>query len=149
MGTAFNGFDKSEDQEEKKRLEHERLLKQHLKKNEGGFIMPNLQNYFIKLLSEKKKTINDVAKRGSVGASNLAKIYEGVRLAPKRDTVIKIGFGLELSIQECQDFLQYCEVGLLNPKIRRDSIIMFCLDINVNAKECDRMLSGENERGII
>lgn len=66
-------------------------------------------------------------------------IFSGERI-PKRDIILRIAIALSLDIPETQRLLCLASRGNLYPKIKRDSIIIFCLKNNYDIYKTDEIL---------
>ena len=84
-----------------------------------------------------------------MSSSYLYKLSEGKRKSPTRNKAWQICFGLGLDIDESNEFLKIAGVGILYPKLGRDSIIMFCLEKGWGIIECEELLEKYNESSII
>ena len=85
----------------------------------------------------------------NMSSSYLYKLSEGKRKSPTRNKALQICFGLGLDIDESNEFLKTAGVGILYPKLGRDSIIMFCLEKGWGIIECEELLEKYNESSII
>ena len=109
----------------------------------------SLAEYINELVEEKKTKIADVARKAHMSSSYLYKLGEGKRKSPTRNKALQICFGLGLDIDESNEFLKTAGVGILYPKLGRDSIIMFCLEKGWGIIECEELLEKYNESSII
>jgi len=93
-----------------------------------------------KMLARKKNVKNlAVFDLGQVDRSYGYEIVKGKK-KPSRDKVIKICFGLQLSIPEAQLLLRHSGFSPLTPKARRDATVMFALAHGVNLMNANDML---------
>mgnify|MGYP003098823199 CR=1 FL=1 len=106
----------------------------------------SLAEYINALVENKKTKLSIVAHMSS---SYLYKLSEGKRKSPTRNKALQICFGLGLDIDESNEFLKTAGVGILYPKLGRDSIIMFCLEKGWGIIECEELLEKYNESSII
>jgi len=81
--------------------------------------------------------------------SYLYKINQGVKTNISRDKVIQICFGFGLDCNESETLMRAANANPLYPRIRRDSIILFCLENGKSVIECDRMLDEAGEDTIL
>ena len=104
----------------------------------------SLAEYINALVENKKTKLSIVARK-----AHLYKLSEGKRKSPTRNKALQICFGLGLDIDESNEFLKTAGVGILYPKLGRDSIIMFCLEKGWGIIECEELLEKYNESSII
>ena len=121
-------------------------IEKFLEKNKDNFINGSLGEYISYLLDEKKLTIARVARRGQMSASYLYKINENAKTEISRDRLLQICFGFGLTSQESQKLLRLGRAGELYPLVKRDSIIIFCLDKHIDIIECDKKLDEIGEK---
>ncbi len=110
----------------------------------GGEIINNISTYLNSFMTEK--TISELSKSSDLSESYLYKLLEGKRINPSRDTLLKICFGLNLGIDESNSLLRAGSFNILYPRIKRDSIIIFCLNKKYSLVQCDQMLLESGER---
>lgn len=109
----------------------------------------SLAEYINALVENKKTKLSIVARKPHMSSSYLYKLSEGKRKSPTRNKALQICFGLGLDIDESNEFLKIAGVGILYPKLGRDSIIMFCLEKGWGIIECEELLEKYNESSII
>ena len=120
-----------------------------IEENTEEIICVDLRDYIVNLLQEKKLTVAKVSSRGQMSGSYLYKLNQGVKENPSRNKVIQMCFGFELDAEESQRFINVAGVGKLYPRVRRDSIILFCLENHIEILECDRMLEEAVDKTIL
>jgi len=79
--------------------------------------------YLKEILAQKNMTPSEVAKRSGQG-EYVYKVFRGER-KPSRDVLIAIGIGMQLSIEEMQKILRSARSAQLDPRDKRDSIILY------------------------
>ncbi len=72
-------------------------------------------------------------------------IFAGKSL-PGRDNAIMLAFGLQCTLIETQRLLRLAGVSELWPKVRRDAIILWCVDHGMTREQCDDQLWGLGEK---
>ena len=89
-------------------------------------------DYLCELLKEKDISITQIANRSGQG-EYVYKVFKGER-KPSRDVVISISIGMGLTVEETQLLLRISKLAILDPRDRRDSVILYSLkeshDIN-------------------
>ena len=121
----------------------------YINENSGEMIDRELWQYISNLLEEKRLTIAKAARRGQMSDSYLYKIKQGRKVNISRDKMIQIGFGLGLTAEESRKLMRIAGVGELYPRIRRDSIILYCLEKHIDIIECDSMLEAAGDKTIL
>ena len=89
------------------------------------------------------KDIEDYLDFDELASVSLAEYINA--LVENKKTKLSIG----LDIDESNEFLKTAGVGILYPKLGRDSIIMFCLEKGWGIIECEELLEKYNESSII
>ena len=56
---------------------------------------------------------------------------------PGRDRAIMLAFGLKCDLRETQRLLRLAGASELWPKVRRDAIIIWCINQGMTRSECD------------
>ncbi len=121
----------------------------YIEENSYAFIDKELWQYVNDLLIKKNLTIAKAAQQAQMSDSYLYKINQGRKTNISRDKIIQLCFGLELNIDESKQFMRIAKVGELYPRIRRDSIILFCLENKIDIIECDRRLEEAGDKTLL
>lgn len=132
----------------KSMLKNTKNIEQFIKSNESHFAKRDLAAYLEKLLEEKNMKKSDVFKRAGFNASYGYDVFSQKR-KPSRDKALALCFGLMLNADEANHLLNYASLSELYPRIRRDSIIMFALDHNIDIDRCNYLLMDSGEDTII
>ncbi len=104
-----------------------------------------LADYLHALLDEKGMSRADAIRASGVNTTFGYQVFQGTR-TPGRDNAIMLAFGLGCSLVECQRLLRLAGVSELWCKLRRDAVIILCLERGMTRDECDDELYrlGEN-----
>lgn len=86
-----------------------------------------LASYLASLLREKGLMRSEVLRSCGLNSTFGYQIFQGTR-KPGRDHAIMLAFGLRCTLRETQRLLRYAGVNELWVKLRRDAIIMFCIE---------------------
>lgn len=105
------------------RLSKSTDIKKFLDENEDEFINLNCVDFLNSIIAQKNITIASVAKKSGQG-DYVYKVLNGER-KPSRDVLISIAFGMQLSLDETQLLLRISKNAMLDPRDRRDSIIIY------------------------
>ncbi len=104
-----------------------------------------LRDYLYELLEDRGVKRADVVRASGVNATVVYDIFAGKSL-PGRDRAIMLAFGLGCSLRETQRLLRLAGVSELWPKVRRDAIVIWCIEQGRTREECDEELWGFGER---
>lgn len=105
-------------------------------------------SYFNQLMKEKGLSIGYLVVRTTLSQSYLYQIASGVRRLG-RDNAIILAFAMALSLEQTQRLLRYSNNAILYPKVRRDAIIICCINCNMTCEQADDMLLKHSEKGLI
>lgn len=110
----------------------------------GNEIIHNISTYLNSFMTET--SVSALSRESGLSESYLYKLLEGKRCNPSRDTLLQICFGLHLDIDQCNCLLRAGNFNVLYPRIKRDSIIIFCINKNYALLQCDQMLADSGEK---
>lgn len=109
---------------------------------EKEFLTYTPVSYLNELMAIKNITVSSIAKNSGRG-EYLYKIFNNKR-NPSRDILISIAFGMKLSLEETQLLLRISKFAILDPRDKKDSIIIYGLTHNLTVFQTDDMLSENN-----
>ena len=119
-------------------------IKNYLDNNESECINIDLDAYLGDLIKKKGLGRKYIFNRGNIAKNYGYHLLSGRKKSPSRDMMIKFCLGLELNIDEAQQLLRISRLGSLYARDKRDSVIMFCLENQKTALECDLLLDEMN-----
>lgn len=96
----------------------------------------SLPDYLFALLNEKNLHRADVIRASGLNATFAYQVFQGTRRIG-RDHAIMLAFGLGCTLVETQRLLRLAGVSELWCKVRRDAIIIYCVDRGMTREECD------------
>lgn len=103
---------------------------------EGFTSERSLADYLHELLMAKDLKRADVYRASGLNSTVVYDAFSGKsRLG--RDNAIMMAFGLGCSLREAQRLLKLAGVAELYPKVRRDAIIIWCIDRGMSREACD------------
>ena len=82
-------------------------------------------DYLTELLRQKDMSLAQVANQSGQG-EYVYKVFRGER-RPSRDVVLAIAFGMQLCVEETQLLLRISKLAVLDPRDKRDSVILYSL----------------------
>ena len=100
-------------------------IKDFINEYEQEFRNITWQEFLSNIIGEKKISSSDVAKRSGQG-EYVYKVIRGER-KPSRDVCIAMSIGMSLTLDETQLLLRVFKWAILDPRDKRDSIIMYSL----------------------
>lgn len=92
---------------------------------ENEFMALSCTELLNELLADKKLSLAEVVKR-SGQSDYVYKVFRGER-KPSRDILIAIAVGMGLSVDQTQLLLRVSKLAALDPRDRRDSVIIYGL----------------------
>ncbi len=98
-----------------------------------------LSDYAHELLREKDLKRSEAIRASGLNTTYGYQIIQGTR-HPSRDNVIMLAFGLRCTLTETQRLLRCAGVSELWCKLRRDAIIIYCVEHSLSREECDDVL---------
>lgn len=113
--------------------------------DQGDVIERRLPDYLFELLAERGMKRADVVRLSGINVTVVYDIFAGKSL-PGRDRAIMLAFGLRCSLRETQRILRLAGVSELWPKVRRDAIIIWCIEQGMTRDSCDDELWRFGER---
>ena len=96
----------------------------------------SLADYLWQLLKEKGLKRSDVFRAAGINVTFGYQAFSDDR-GLGRDNAIMLAFGMHCTLQETQRLLRLAGHAELWPKVRRDAIMIFCLDRGMTRVECD------------
>jgi transcriptional regulator with XRE-family HTH domain len=92
------------------------------------------------LLRRKDINITKLALESGVSVPYAHSLFSGRKNAPRKDILLRLAFGLGLTLEETNRLLTLGGVSHLRAKNRRESIIIFCLENNHSIEATDELL---------
>lgn len=114
---------------------------------QGETIDRELPDYLYSLLDARGMNRSQVARISCINTTFLYNIFEG-KSKPKRDNALMLAFALGCDLRETQRLLRLAGVSELWPKVKRDAIIIWCIEHGYTREECDDELYRLKERVI-
>lgn len=114
---------------------------------EPDFFDLTLAEYLAQLIDEKKLKKAVIIAESGLERTYAYQIFSGKKL-PKRDKLLALAFGMQLTYEETQTLLKVNEYAQLYPKNRRDSMIIFALNKGQSIFELNETLFSMGEHTI-
>ena len=114
----------------------------------SGYKEPQLAEYLQQLLDKHEMTIPDLIVKTLLSKSFVYQIFSGKR-NPGRDILLRMAFAMHLSVEETQHLFLVAGKGALYPKVRRDAVIIYCLEQGMPLDEANDFLIHVSERELL
>ncbi|MGN0156821.1 MAG: helix-turn-helix domain-containing protein, partial [Lachnospiraceae bacterium] len=125
------------------RILQEKDISTYLEKYENELITISPAELLNTYISQKDMKVSEVAKASGQG-EYVYKVFNGER-KPSRDILIAISFGLKLSMDEVQLLLRVFGYAMLDPRNKKDSIIIYSIKSKKSVEELNDLLFDNNE----
>ena len=113
----------------------ESSLDQLLASGSASFGFPGFAEYISSLCRQKGEAPERIIRRANIEKSYGHQLFSG-RRSPSRDTVLQLAFGFELDYEAAQELLKIARKSLLHPRVKRDMVIVFCLQHHISVVDC-------------
>jgi len=114
-----------------------------LDENEHELLKETIQGYLGGLLAGKNLKTAEVAQSSGQG-DYVYKVFQGKRKA-SRDILLAISIGMNMTVPETQMLLRIAQTAQLDPRNRRDSVIIYSLNNETSIESVNDILFDINE----
>lgn len=118
-------------------------IQSFLDENENELLLETVHGCLTGFLAEKDMKAADVAHNSGQG-DYVYKVFQGKRKA-SRDILLAIAIGMGLSLAETQFLLRIAQSARLDPRNRRDSVIIYALNNTLSIEQANDILSDVDE----
>lgn len=101
-------------------------LEEYLDKYNQSFDFIAIDKYLCYLIEQSKLSKHKVIQKTNINKFYAYQILNGTK-RPIRNKVLTFVFALELDLDDAQKMLKCCDYAILNPRKKRDSIIIYCI----------------------
>lgn len=108
-----------------------------------GKYQTNLSQYIKEILERKNMSIADLHRTSLIDRNYIYQIMDGSK-KPGRDKIVAIAIGAGMSLEECQQALEISKEGILYPKSRRDSVIIYAINNKLSIMDLNSLLEKYN-----
>ena len=119
-------------------------LDRFLSENQDHFFDRSVQEVLNDLVAKKGISKAVLAKQAGMSEVYLHQVFAG-RRNPSRNRLLCLGFGLNATLEECQDLMKQCGLAQLYPGKKRDAIIIYGLIHEMTLFEVNDKLFTEDE----
>jgi transcriptional regulator with XRE-family HTH domain len=107
----------------------------HTEFDEDGF-----RNFLHDVLHQRGINVTTLAFESGVSVPYAYGLFNGRKSNPRKDVLLRLAFGLGLSLAETNRLLTLGGVSELRAKTRRDSIVIFCIEGKHTLEDTDELL---------
>ena len=117
----------------------ERSLENILQRTESAYLHITFADYLSDWCRDHQEVPEQIIRRANLEKSYGHQLFSGKR-KPSRDTVIQLAFALHAYVAEAQEMLKITRKSLLYPRIKRDTVIIYCLHNHVSLVDTEIIL---------
>ena len=122
-----------------KLLFKERSLEQFLLRNESAYLNADFSDYLSNWCKSHQEIPEQLIRRANLEKSFGHQLFSGKR-KPSRDTVIQLAFAMQASVAQAQEMLKVARKSVLYPRIKRDTVIIYCLHNQISLLDTEIIL---------
>ena len=116
-----------------------------MQENANEFDEDAFKKFLDDLLQRKNLNITNLALGSGVSVAYAHQLFRGRKNSPRKDMLLKLAFGLSLNLDETNRLLTLGGAAILRSKIRRESIIIFCIEKGLPLEQADELLEHYNQ----
>ena len=109
----------------------ERNIELFLQRNESAYLTPSFNEYLNAWCRKHLEVPEQVIRRANLEKSYGHQLFSGKR-NPSRDTVLQLAFAMNADLAQAQEMLKIARRSPLYPRIRRDTVIIYCLHNHIS-----------------
>ena len=103
-------------------------------------LLPTFAEYITQMAKKSGEAPERIINRANLDKSYGHQLFRGIR-NPSRDTVLMLAFGFKADFTRAQALLKVARKTPLHPKVKRDMVIIFCLQHGYSIVETQIALS--------
>lgn len=116
-----------------------------MEENRAEFDEDAFKSYLDYLLKKTGLSKSKLSDKSGISNPYIYELFNGNKDCPRKDILIKLAFGLNLTLVETNRLLKLGGVSELRSKLRRESIIIFCLNKSYDIATTDDLLYKHNQ----
>lgn len=115
-----------------------------------GTLMPydTFHVYYLELVRRKDLDLTELIHASGIERTYCYQIFNGRRLHPGRDKIIRLCLVAKLSVRETQRALKIADEAVLYVRNSRDAVIMYALQKGMSCEETDLLLDRHKEEAL-
>ena len=117
----------------------ERNLENFLHRNESAYLTASFSNYLNDWCRKHLEVPEQVIRRANLEKSYGHQLFSGKR-NPSRDTVLQLAFAMQADLRQAQEMLRIARRSPLYPRIKRDTVIIYCLHNGISLTDTQIIL---------
>ena len=121
-------------------LNHTEDIHKYIIENNAEFDSKKFTDFLQGLIKERRKTKKEIASESCMSEPFLYDILSN-RKKPKRDSILKLSFGLRLNIIKTERLLMLAGHSQFYPRYMRDSLIFNARQNNMTIMEAEQLLT--------
>ena len=126
-----------------KLLFQERSLERFFQRNESAYLVTAFSDYLSHWCKTHQQVPEQLIRRANLEKSFGHQLFSGKR-RPSRDTVLQLAFAMGADVAQAQDMLKIARKSLLYPRIKRDTVIIYCLHNHIRLVDAEIILADLN-----
>lgn len=121
----------------------EQNLEHFLQHNESVYLTISFADYLNAWCKKHLEVPEQVIRRANLEKSYGHQLFSGKR-NPSRDTVLQLAFAMGADLSGVQEMLRIARRSLLYPRIKRDTVIIYCLHNHISLVDTQIILDDLN-----
>ena len=117
----------------------ERNLEHFLQRNESAYLTVSFCDYLQVWCRKQQEVPEQVIRRANLEKSYGHQLFSGKR-NPSRDTVLQLAFAMRADLGQVQEMLRIARKSPLYPRIKRDTVLIYCLHNHISLVETQIIL---------
>ena len=117
----------------------ERNLEHFLQRNESAYLTTSFSDYLNAWCKKHLEVPEQVIRRANLEKSYGHQLFSGKR-NPSRDTVLQLAFAMKAELPQAQEMLRIAHRSQLYPRIKRDTVIIYCLHNHISLLDAQIIL---------
>lgn len=120
-------------------LKKEDDINEYISRNEDNFLCVSISKYLDNMLRKYCVNKNEAIAKADIDRSYGYQILNGRKYA-SRDKYIRLCIGIGMNLEDVQSFLTFACLGSLYVKVKRDALIIFCINHKFDIKKTQSLL---------
>lgn len=117
----------------------ERSLEHFLQRDDTTFLLPSFSEYMTEWCRKNNAVPEQIILRANLDKSFGHQLFSGKR-NPSRDTVLQLAFAINADVPQAQKMLKIAQKSILYPRIKRDTVIIYCLHNSISLNDTEIIL---------
>lgn len=117
-----------------------KVLNSNVEKEEVTFC-----HYLYKVMETHQASAKDVIVKCGIERSYFYHILSGKKI-PARNIILRIALSIPAALEETNQLLRLAEQGTLYAKVRRDAVIIYCIDKKYTLQQTNELLKEYQEQ---